>query len=693
MALSAALALAGTAMTAHMAMAGESISYPGHPLAVDIFGNPNSLFPASNTSLSGNNVTVNGGPAIGGNVFGGAANLLDLNVTNNRVFINSGTVGSNVYGGYSENGNASHNRVSISSGTVGEHVLGGVSKTGNVTGNTVNISGGSVTLSVRGGDSVSGDAMYNSVFISGGTVGEHVFGAWSTNGNASHNAVTISGGSVGEHVFGGYSENGNATHNTVTITGSPAFTFNPAGNWLLGGNSKSVAAGPDRFTGNTLNVWNYSGSPVTAVENFQFFNFRIPANQSGPVLKAITARLGEGYHNGGVWTPTGRGSTVTAINTDGGAPMPLGSSVTLIDADVVGGQGLVGSLASNHTQGQHGATIGYLWTLDTANNKLTAQVANVGARPETKALSQGYLAGTMLANQGADLIAGKGTANAVGATKGISAGSGSGFGFGTFAAISGGWSKYDTGSHVDMRGLSLMSGLSFGADLAPGRLTLGAFFEYGTGAYDTYISGANGKGSLYHLGVGILGRFDATCGGYVETSFRAGGLHNDYSNSGLRDIDNRRASYDSFAPYYGLHVGAGYVWKFTEAASLDLYAKYFWTRQSGDSLTLATGDPVKFKDIDSHRLRLGGRFAYAINDYVAPYIGAAYEHEFDGRARATTYGYKMPTPDLMGGTGIGELGLNLKPSKDLPLSFDLGVQGYVGKREGVSGSLQVRWEF
>jgi hypothetical protein len=45
---------------------------------------------------------------------------------------------------------------------------------------------------------------------------------------------------------------------------------------------------------------------------------------------------------------------------------------------------------------------------------------------------------------------------------------------------------------------------------------------------------------------------------------------------------------------------------------------------------------------------------------------------------ATFYGYKIGTPDFTGGTGIGELGLSLKSSKNLPLSFDLGVQGYVG---------------
>jgi len=97
--------------------------------------------------------------------------------------------------------------------------------------------------------------------------------------------------------------------------------------------------------------------------------------------------------------------------------------------------------------------------------------------------------------------------------------------------------------------------------------------------------------------------------------------------------------------------------------------------------------------VDSHRLRLGGRFAYAINEYVAPYVGAAWEYEMDGRAKATTYGYSIDTPTMFGSTGVGELGLTLKPSKTLPLSFDLGVQGYVGKREGVTGSLQIRYEF
>jgi outer membrane autotransporter protein len=150
---------------------------------------------------------------------------------------------------------------------------------------------------------------------------------------------------------------------------------------------------------------------------------------------------------------------------------------------------------------------------------------------------------------------------------------------------------------------------------------------------------------------------------------------------------------NSASTYYGLHAGLGYVWQFTDNASLDLYGKYFWTRQNGDSVHLSTGEPVKFKDADSSRVRFGGRLAYAINDAVSPYVGAAWEHEFDGRAKAATNGFDIAAPSLRGDTGIGELGLTLKPSKDLPLSFDLGVQGYAGKREGVTGSLQARFEF
>jgi outer membrane autotransporter protein len=311
---------------------------------------------------------------------------------------------------------------------------------------------------------------------------------------------------------------------------------------------------------------------------------------------------------------------------------------------------------------------------------------------QTKSLSEGFLAGLTLLNQGADLIAGSGMSEAARATLSTRHGSG------VFLTLAGGTIRHDTGSHVDMDSFSLLAGLSQGANLKAGRLTAGVFFEYGLGSYDTYNSFATaasvrGKGDAHHYGGGLLGRMDFRNDFHLEASFRAGYLTNDYRSSDLRDGRGRKAGYDASSLYYGLHVGLGYVWKITSAASLDSYAKFFWTRQEGDSVRLSTGDPVRFKSADSRRLRLGGRFSYAVSDRVSPYIGAAWEREYDGKAKATTNGYRIEAPELKGDTGIGEIGVTFSASQDAPLFIDLGAQGYVGEREGVTGSLRVRLDF
>ncbi|MDR0529027.1 MAG: autotransporter outer membrane beta-barrel domain-containing protein [Zoogloeaceae bacterium] len=111
------------------------------------------------------------------------------------------------------------------------------------------------------------------------------------------------------------------------------------------------------------------------------------------------------------------------------------------------------------------------------------------------------------------------------------------------------------------------------------------------------------------------------------------------------------------------------------------------------SAKLSTGEKVKFEDADSTRVRLGGRFSYAVNERLTPYAGLAWEHEFDGKAKARTNGYDIDAPKLKGDTGIAEFGLVLKPAATSPLSLDLGVQGYAGRREGVTGNLRVQYEF
>jgi autotransporter-associated beta strand protein len=458
---------------------------------------------------------------------------------------------------------------------------------------------------------------------------------------------------------------GNATFRTS------GFTQSLDGGSLTVRGEKAIYDGDLHATGATLN-----------------FIYPSPAALSDTLLTVTgKADISDSEINAGVHLP-------------GGTRLPLGTQLSLLKAR----DGLTADnlrLGSGIAEAGVTEILGLALTPDPATGELMGTVISGVVDKRAKVLSEGFVAGVGLVNQGADLIAGKGMESAVGAAAQAGMAT-AGRGFAAFGALSGGSQRYNTGSHVDMASLSLLAGLSFGADLPAGRLTLGAFFEYGNGSYDTHNSfgagAVNGDGDIYHTGGGILGRMDFANTGpgrvYAEASGRAGGVHNEYDNSDLRDVHGRKAGYDSSSAYYGAHLGLGYLWNVTEAASLDLYGKYFWTRQEGDTVRLTTDDRVKFDDTDSHRLRLGGRFAFAANEHISPYIGAAWEHEFDGKARAyTANGFAIDAPSLRGDTGIGELGLSVRPSAAVPLSFDLGVQGYTGKREGVTGSLQVRLEF
>ena len=311
-----------------------------------------------------------------------------------------------------------------------------------------------------------------------------------------------------------------------------------------------------------------------------------------------------------------------------------------------------------------------------------------------KAYAEGRTATLAFINQGADLILNQGFGSALFATRGP------GFTIGTFAAGSGGWSRYNTGSHVEVSGASMLAGVAVGNDVSLGRFTAGLFFEGGWGSYNSYNSFSNyasvdGDGDTSYYGGGILGRFDVTSGAlsglYVDASFRLGRADTDFSTNDIR-YNGGKADFDSDSMYFGAHAGLGYQWSFSEKAMLDLSGKFIWTRQDGDSVSVH-GDKVRFKDADSLRTRLGGRFNYAVNDYITPYAGAYWEHEFDGKQRGIVNSVDIGSPSLKGDTGVGELGLTIKPVKDSGFSMDLGVQGYTGVREGVTGSLQVKLEF
>jgi outer membrane autotransporter protein len=233
-----------------------------------------------------------------------------------------------------------------------------------------------------------------------------------------------------------------------------------------------------------------------------------------------------------------------------------------------------------------------------------------------------------------------------------------------------------------------------------GETHFGVFLEYGNGSYDTYNKFANigkveGDGKTSHYGAGLLGRTDYeeedSGNYYVEGSLRGGQVKNDV-RSGVTDALENKARFKTTALYASLHLGGGYLWRLGKTSALDFYGKAFYTYEGGDSIKLSTGDPVKFSPVSSIRLRVGSRYEWTIARFT-PYAGLAYEHELDAQAKATAYGYNIDTPDLKGGTGIIEGGVIMKPAPKLPLSLNLGLQGYVGKMRGVTGSLRVKYDF
>ncbi|GHU10871.1 hypothetical protein AGMMS50225_15190 [Betaproteobacteria bacterium] len=108
---------------------------------------------------------------------------------------------------------------------------------------------------------------------------------------------------------------------------------------------------------------------------------------------------------------------------------------------------------------------------------------------------------------------------------------------------------------------------------------------------------------------------------------------------------------------------------------------------------LTTGETVNFKDATSRRLRLGAKWNLALEQNTSLYIGAAWEHEYDGKANASIYGYALDTPELKGNTASLAFGFALTPTATRPVSLDFGIQGYSGQREGVTGSVRAGYRF
>ena len=518
----------------------------------------------------------------------------------------------------------------------------------------------------------------------------YVYGGQNNNMNegsktvAHNNTVTLKNGSSAMYVFGGAGEfaNGNTINiqdSTVTAaifagtgtSGEDNNTVSISGKSVL--NNAVIFGGMLHKTGNTLQM-HTSGVTAGDIANFENLHFYLPNN----IANGDTVLTLDGQAFG---TPTDiTGANIGVAVTGGKAALQPG--ITLINAEL----GLTADAKPvNNTSGMkgiQGVSLRYGFDLSTDPNNLYATVNKVETNPQTKSLSEGRLGGLAFVNQGADLLSNAGIAYALEAAQTEKH---------LFSVISGGNSRYKSGSHVDVKGVNLLAGASTKLPNSSGNLLLTGFFEAGWGNFDTYNNFADatvrGNGDNRYYGAGILARQDFSYKFYTEGSIRAGKLENEFNAT----VSGKATHYKINKAYYGAHLGAGYLMPLG-TGELDMYGKYLWTRQNGGKHTIA-GDVFTFDDINSQRSKLGARYSHPLNESTTLKLGAAWEYEFDGKANASVHGLPIAAPSLKGHTGVAEAAIKITPVKNKDLSFELGVQGHAGKRQGVTGHVAVKYVF
>ena len=454
-----------------------------------------------------------------------------------------------------------------------------------------------------------------------------------------------------------------------------------------------VYGGNKEAAGNTLAV-HASGTEIKDFANIEKLNFYLPEGASAAMPTMLKL---------GTDTKDIRGLKLGVGLAGGARTLKANDTLSLMKVaekpDRTSGTLTTDDTLTNALEGQQGVSMRYKFALaKRGTDELVATVSEAKLNEATKSLVETRAAAMDFYNSGVNSLVGSGLSAAASAVAAEAAESGKAGGpasssaatdYAAWVAQSGTSMRVETGSYADVRGYNLNVGFARKIAQKDGALLFGPFVEYGRGNYDSYLDdGTHGDGKTRYIGAGLLARKDGQDGTYFEGSIRAGRMKSDYTGN-IAGVDT---SYDVSHPYYGFHLGLGRVTKLKGGSSVDTYLKYFYAHQNDADATLATGETYKFDDVNSSRLRLGVRYTKGDNPENQVYAGIAWEYEFDGDARASYQGMDTPSPSLKGSSGVLELGARFAP-KDSNVSYELNLNGWAGKRRGVSGGVSVNWAF
>ena len=316
-------------------------------------------------------------------------------------------------------------------------------------------------------------------------------------------------------------------------------------------------------------------------------------------------------------------------------------------------------------------------TVDSASEQASSQSLSIGSKEQkvdsasVHASSQSHAAamtmsaGTVALTQGAD------TTSAAGfnlANSGIT-------GVQSFSSVGGGASRVETGSFVSLKTLNFSVGIGNNVQNDYGLLSIGGAFEAGygkfknhfdAGAADPYIKKT---GHVSYYGLALLSNFTFENLWHVNGAVRVGRMKSTQNNALYNAATGETYDINIGTNYYGLELGGGKLIKIDDTNSLDIYGKYFYLYQASDSFN--AGGKYKLSAVNSHRLRVAGRYSHDFTPVTSLYGGLGLEHEFDGKSKLKVDDKAWAKSSKTKGTrAFGEIGVAVKPASNTGLILD-----------------------
>ena len=262
---------------------------------------------------------------------------------------------------------------------------------------------------------------------------------------------------------------------------------------------------------------------------------------------------------------------------------------------------------------------------------------------------------------------------------------------GPFAAAKVGKYDLDVSGSADSTVISGLLGYAFNVQDSE----VGGFMEMGHGTYDTKTAEV---GSLFgvaagDVGFGVYGNYATPVDWLHVTGYVKGGWLRSEFAVDLGGVDE---DFDRTSNYWGAHLGVYGEFAVADKFKNRTFINYFYDGREGENYRSKGGVEYHLDALNLHRAQVGSVFEYAYTSTLRPYVALTYEYAFkaDAKGKFTDQDGSMAlnAADLEGSTGIASMGWTYQ-NEAKSFEFDIGLNGYVGKRQGVSAQAQAAWKF